>query len=106
MNPGNILVADDDSAIRTVLSQALSRAGYDVRTTGTAATLYERHRYRWPSVAVLMGDVEATIQVLDLYEEGLALRRVDRAPSYWPGSRTAHRRSYYALPIVRGSNML
>lgn len=40
MNPTNILVADDDAAIRTVLSQALSRAGYDVRTTGTAATLW------------------------------------------------------------------
>ncbi len=40
MNPGHILVADDDAAIRTVLSQALSRAGYDVRTTGTAATLW------------------------------------------------------------------
>ena len=39
-NPGNILVADDDAAIRTVLSQALSRAGYDVRTTGTVATLW------------------------------------------------------------------
>src|SRR5487761_2236105 len=37
---GNILIADDDAAIRTVLSQALSRAGYDVRTTGTAATLW------------------------------------------------------------------
>ena len=37
---GNILVADDDAAIRTVVSQALSRAGYDVRTTGTAATLW------------------------------------------------------------------
>jgi two-component system, NtrC family, nitrogen regulation response regulator GlnG len=37
---GNILVADDDAAIRTVLSQALSRVGYDVRTTGTAATLW------------------------------------------------------------------
>jgi len=32
-----ILVCDDDSAIRTVLNQALGRAGYDVRTTGTAA---------------------------------------------------------------------
>ena len=32
-----VLVCDDDSAIRTVLSQALGRAGYDVRTTGTAA---------------------------------------------------------------------
>ncbi len=40
MNPGNILVADAAAAIRTVLSQALSRAGYDVRTTGTAATLW------------------------------------------------------------------
>jgi two-component system nitrogen regulation response regulator GlnG len=40
MNTGNILVADDDSAIRTVLSQALSRAGYDVRATGTATTLW------------------------------------------------------------------
>src|SRR5579875_1536494 len=37
---GNILVADDDTAIRTVLSQALSRAGYEVRTTGNAATLW------------------------------------------------------------------
>ena len=40
MTPGHIIVADDDSAIRTVLSQALSRAGYDVRTTATAATLW------------------------------------------------------------------
>ncbi|HTV32180.1 MAG TPA: nitrogen regulation protein NR(I) [Methylocella sp.] len=40
MAVGNILVADDDTAIRTVLSQALSRAGYDVRTTGNAATLW------------------------------------------------------------------
>jgi two-component system nitrogen regulation response regulator GlnG len=35
-----ILVCDDDSAIRTVLNQALGRAGYDVRTTGTAAGLW------------------------------------------------------------------
>lgn len=39
-----ILVADDDAAIRTVLSQALSRAGYDVRVTSNAATLW-----RWVS---------------------------------------------------------
>ncbi|MCW6509321.1 nitrogen regulation protein NR(I) [Lichenifustis flavocetrariae] len=37
---GHILVADDDTAIRTVVSQALSRAGYDVRTTATAASLW------------------------------------------------------------------
>jgi two-component system nitrogen regulation response regulator GlnG len=40
MATGNILIADDDAAIRTVLSQALSRAGYEVRTTGNAATLW------------------------------------------------------------------
>jgi two-component system nitrogen regulation response regulator GlnG len=44
MPPGNILVADDDAAIRTVLNQALSRAGYQVRLTSSAATLW-----RWAS---------------------------------------------------------
>ncbi len=36
-----ILVADDDAAIRTVINQALGRAGYEVRTTGTASTLWQ-----------------------------------------------------------------
>jgi len=42
MSPANavILVADDDRAIRTVLSQALGRQGYDVRCTGNAANLW------------------------------------------------------------------
>ncbi len=44
MPDGTILIADDDSAIRTVLNQALGRAGYTVRTTGTAAGLW-----RWVS---------------------------------------------------------
>ena len=35
-----ILIADDDAAIRTVLSQALSREGYDVRVTSNASTLW------------------------------------------------------------------
>jgi two-component system, NtrC family, nitrogen regulation response regulator GlnG len=35
-----ILIADDDRAIRTVLSQALQRAGYNVRATSSAATLW------------------------------------------------------------------
>ena len=39
-NTAKILVADDDRAIRTVLSQALGRLGHDVRTTGNAATLW------------------------------------------------------------------
>jgi two-component system nitrogen regulation response regulator GlnG len=38
--PKTILVADDDAAIRTVVTQALSRAGYDVRATGTASSLW------------------------------------------------------------------
>jgi two-component system nitrogen regulation response regulator GlnG len=37
---GTILIADDDSAIRTVLTQALNRAGYEVRATGQAGTLW------------------------------------------------------------------
>ena len=41
MSEGRILIADDDQAIRTVISQALSRADYDVRSTGTAGTLWE-----------------------------------------------------------------
>ncbi|MEQ8745313.1 nitrogen regulation protein NR(I) [Pyruvatibacter sp.] len=35
-----ILIADDDGAIRTVLNQALGRAGFDVRSTGNASTLW------------------------------------------------------------------
>ena len=35
-----ILIADDDRSIRTVLTQALGRSGYQVRTTGNASTLW------------------------------------------------------------------
>jgi two-component system nitrogen regulation response regulator GlnG len=52
-----ILVCDDDSAVRTVLNQALGRAGYDVRTTGTAAAL-------WRSVAAGDGNLVITDVVL------------------------------------------
>src|SRR4026208_1261126 len=44
MPAGSILVADDDGAIRTVLNQALSRAGYEARPPSNAATLW-----RWVS---------------------------------------------------------
>ncbi len=37
---GTVLVADDDRTIRTVLAQALTRAGCRVRATGTASTLW------------------------------------------------------------------
>ena len=49
--PLHVLVADDDAANRTVLNQALSRAGYEVRATGTVAGLW-----RW--VAAGEGDVQ------------------------------------------------
>ncbi|MEO5322796.1 nitrogen regulation protein NR(I) [Mesorhizobium sp. CC13] len=54
---GNILVADDDAAIRTVLNQALSRMGHDVRVTSNAATLW-----RW--VAAGEGDLVITDVVM------------------------------------------
>ena len=57
MPSGHILVADDDAAIRTVLNQALSRAGYDVRSTGTVAGLW-----RW--VAAGEGDLVITDVVM------------------------------------------
>lgn len=41
MNPASkkIIIADDDSSIRLVLSQAFTRLGYQVRATGNATTL-------------------------------------------------------------------
>jgi len=57
MPTGTILIADDDSAIRTVLNQALGRSGYDVRTTATAAGLW-----RWVSAGD--GDLVITDVVL------------------------------------------
>ena len=37
----SVLIADDDASIRLVLSQALTREGYQVRATGNAATLWK-----------------------------------------------------------------
>jgi two-component system, NtrC family, nitrogen regulation response regulator GlnG len=57
MTTRTVLIADDDSAIRTVLSQALSRAGFNVRATGTASALW-----RWVSEGE--GDVVITDVIL------------------------------------------
>ena len=57
MTGKTVLIADDDSAIRTVLSQALTRAGYSVRSTATAAALW-----RW--VTEGQGDAVITDVVL------------------------------------------
>ncbi|MGE0766860.1 MAG: nitrogen regulation protein NR(I) [Hyphomicrobiaceae bacterium] len=57
MARGTVLIADDDAAIRTVLNQALARAGYSPRATGNAATLW-----RWASEG--QGDVIITDVVM------------------------------------------
>jgi two-component system nitrogen regulation response regulator GlnG len=60
-----ILVADDDRAIRTVLTQALARLGHEVRMTGNAATLW-----RW------IADGEGDLVITDVImpdENGLDL---------------------------------
>ena len=65
MNKGTILVADDDGGIRTVLDQALGRAGYEVKATGNAATLW-----RW------IGDGQGDLVITDVVmpdENGLDL---------------------------------
>jgi len=65
MTPATILIADDDRAIRTVLTQALGRLGHEVRTTSNAATL-------WQWISAGDGDVVITDVVMP-DENGLDL---------------------------------
>jgi two-component system nitrogen regulation response regulator GlnG len=60
MPDGTILICDDDAGIRTVLNQALGRAGYDVRTTANAAGLW-----RW----IAQGDGNLVITDVILPDE-------------------------------------
>ena len=53
MSGEKVLLAEDDAAIRTVVSRALSRQGYDVQATSMAGTLW-----RW--IAAGDGDVVIT----------------------------------------------
>ena len=41
MSKGTALIADDDAAIRTVLNQAMTRAGFEVRVTSNISTLWK-----------------------------------------------------------------
>jgi two-component system, NtrC family, nitrogen regulation response regulator GlnG len=50
---GTVIVADDDSAIRTVVGQALTRAGFEVRSASNAAML-------WKAVQSGEGDIVVT----------------------------------------------
>lgn len=65
MTTSTVLVADDDAGIRTVIGQALERAGYQVRVTSNATTLW-----RWISDG--QGDVVITDVVMP-DENGLDL---------------------------------
>jgi len=65
MSAATILLADDDAGIRTVVSQALGRAGYEVKAASNAATLW-----RWVS------DGEGDLVITDVImpdENGLDL---------------------------------
>ena len=79
MSGGTILIAEDDTAVRTVVSRALSRQGYEVRATAVASTLW-----RW------IADGEGDLVITDVGlpdENGL-----DLLPRI-----KAHRRN---LPII------
>lgn len=65
MTEGTILVADDDSSVRRVISHSLGRQGYDVRTAGNASALW-----RWVSEGE--GDLVIT-DVIMPDEDGLDL---------------------------------
>lgn len=65
MSARTVLIADDDAAIRTVLVQAMGRAGYEVRAAANASTL-------WSWVNDGQGDVVITDVVMP-DESGLDL---------------------------------
>ena len=74
-SPATIIVADDDAAIRTVVRQALTRAGHLVRTTETAAGL-------WKLVDGGHGDCVITDVILP---DGNGLDQVPRIIARRPG---------------------
>ncbi len=91
MAANTILVADDDRAIRTVLSEALGRLGHQVRTAGDAATLW-----RWVKDGA--GDLVITDVVLPGMngKELVARLRVGR-----PGLRCLYMSGYTADVIAQ-----
>jgi two-component system nitrogen regulation response regulator GlnG len=77
MKPATILVADDDRAIRMVLTEALGRLGHEVRSTGNAAML-------WQWISAGAGDLVITDVVMP-DENGLDL--IPRIRRLRPGLR-------------------
>ena len=65
-NVKNIIVVDDDRSIRVVISTALSRAGYNVKSSGTAAGMWRLVETDFADIANefnhLLGESSRTIQ--------------------------------------------
>ena len=57
--PKTVLVADDDASMRTVLSHALKREGYNVEATDNGATLF-----RWVAEGRGMGGHRMMVETL------------------------------------------
>lgn len=96
MANGTVLIADDDSAIRTVLTQALTRAGFTVRATGMAAAMW-----RWVSEGE--GDVVVTDVVLpdeNAFDVLPRIRKIDPTSSS-PASRNS---SQAKRPVMTSSS--
>ena len=87
---GTVLVADDDRTIRTVLTQALTRAGCRVRATGSVNTLW-----RW----VEEGEGDAVVSDVML-PDGDGLELLPSIRRRRPGSREG--RPHLSLPIRDG----
>ena len=87
MSGEKVLIAEDDAAIRTVVSRALSRQGYEVQATSVAAALW-----RW--IAAGEGDVVITDVALP-DENGL-----DLLP------RIRHRRPDLPIIVMSAQNTL
>ena len=98
MGKGNILIADDDAAIRTVLNQALARAGYAPRATGNAATLWRwtLQRRRWRMLGFVIGDDAETAERRFFAEWAKAV--TPAAPAAPPAAPEPQ----YAAPVRRG----
>jgi signal transduction histidine kinase len=77
-HPESVLVVDDDSAIRSVLSEILSREGYQVRVAENGAQALDGMRLDRPDVVVLdlMMPVMSGWEVLVAADQDLSLREI------------------------------
>lgn len=65
-----ILVIDDDTAVRELVSQSLSGAGFRVLSAGDGAAMLQQHLARLPEASLVLMDLDLPDQ------DGLALARI------------------------------